>query len=473
MLLALLSNKQLSRPFHKAKARRIVKAIRKKASLEQILLVPHTELAKQFEGWIARLRIPPSPEDAELSDGALDVKPQLAHQEPAYGSMATAKPPLATFPALRHTQILHRQSSKPIDIATRFLITTPRYLIDLLDSVSTEHLHTIALDEADEMLKLPNRFHTHKDEAKWLRHPPLLLAIMDKLLSLQTQDIRQNDTSPEKRIVAVSASANSVFRDYIVRRSGWLKAPSAEKEETVDGHRRFDWYDFSSTPVGTSEHTDDEQLSNLQKVGRSLMPQARINHYLVRVDAQGEFANENTPRLPTSSDRTTPSADANRYLVATATLFALKQVERGLLLIPSSQSLKATLEFLHSVAVPAVGISEAFDSSKHATDTVLYVASVDSVRGLDIPQLEWIFLTPEIKAQRDTKDYMHVSGRVGRLLDSQGTRGSGNVVSLVDFGNPYQEVKLRNVWQLLGIEGKAMSPEELALPDVLVETEET
>jgi hypothetical protein len=476
LLLALLSDKHLSRPFHKAKARRVVKATRKKASIEQILLVPHTELAKQFEGWLDRLRTPVVLEDADSSSETMDASPDLPIDDLATSaeqsrSLGSYKPAFKPYKALQHTQVLHRQSTRAIDISTRFLITTPSYLIDILDSISTAELHTIALDEADEMLKLPNRFHTYKDEVKWQRHPPLLLAIMDEILSPAQKERKHSSAIPEKRIVAVSASANSVFRDYMVRRSGWLKAPSSSVDELREGDRQFDWYDFSSEPLAATTSGDEEtqDISELQRVGRALMPQAQINHYIAKIDGQGQIVDEDpTPTEEFDNAANTP-ADADRFLVATATLFALNQVDRGLLLIPSTQSLKATLEFLQSVAVPAIGISQAFDTSKESMDPILYVASVDSVRGLDIPRLEWIFLTPQTKAHEDAKDYMHIAGRVGRLLDSQGTRGSGNVVSLIDNDNHRQLGKLQNVWQLLGIEGQAMQAEELAFDEQRVE----
>lgn len=446
----------------------MVKATRKKASVEQILLVPHTELAKQFEGWLDRLRTPVLLEDAPSSSETLGASTHLQidnAKAPAEQNSRSVvvKPTSKPYSALQHTQVLHRQSTRPIDISTRFLITTPSYLIDILDSISTEELRTIALDEADEMLKLPNRFHTHKDEAKWHRHPPLLLAIMDEILSPATKEGKCANAVPEKRIVAVSASANSVFRDYMVRRSGWLKGPLSSTDEVREGDRQFDWYDFSSEPLTTttSEGEETQEISELQRVGRALMPQAQINHYVAKIDGQGEIVDESTTLTEESEDAASPPTDADRFFVATATLFALKQVERGLLLIPSSQSLKATLEFLQSVAVPAVGISEAFDTSRKSLDPVLYVASVDSVRGLDIPRLEWIFLTPQTKAHEDAKDYMHIAGRVGRLLDSQGARGSGNVVSIIDSDNHRQHGKLQNVWQLLGIEGQRMQAEEV------------
>lgn len=463
LLLAMLSNKDLSRPFHKAKARRAVKATRKKASIEQILLVPHTELARQFEGWLDRLRVAPLEEASVQSDHANAGAGGKILDEDAQSSIEVKapalNPPFTPFPALRHTQVLYRGTRNQLDISTRFLITTPKYLVEILDSIATDDLHTIGLDEADEMLKLPNRFHTHKDEVKWLRHPPLLLTIMDELLAPPTSHSGNSPNRRSKRIVAVSASANSVFRDYLVRRSGWLKGESTDRvpvEGTED--RRFDWYDYSSEPLTADGTQNSSALSELQRVGRTLMPRAEVKHVLAKVDRLGDIVDGDAA----SPEETLETAmDPNRFLVATATLFALKQVERGLLLIPSTQSLQGTLEFLQSLAVPAAPLSEAFSTSNSSDEPILYVASVDSIRGVDIPRLEWIFITPETKAQSDSKDYMHIAGRVGRLLDSEGSRGSGHIVNFIDANDERQYRKLTNVWQLLGIEGEALQPEEV------------
>lgn len=367
-----------------------------------------------------------------------------------------ASSPFTPFPALRHTQVLYRGSKNQLDISTRFLITTPRYLVEILDSIATDRLHTIALDEADEMLKLPNRFHTHKDEQKWLRHPPLLLTIMDELLSSSS-----SEASRDKRIIAVSASANSVFRDYLVRRSGWLKGESTDKASGNDREdRQFDWYDFSSDPISSTETRESPELTELQRVGRTLMPKAGIKHFVARVDNHGDVVDQATPLASEPEPSTSTPLDPNRFLVATAAVFALRQVERGLLLIPSTQSLQATLQFLEDLAVPAAPLADAFEASIKDDDPVLYVASVDAVRGVDIPKLEWVFITPDTKAQSDTKDYMHIAGRVGRLLDSTGTRGSGQIVNFVDASDERQYRKLAYVWQLLGIEGEALPFDE-------------
>jgi hypothetical protein len=475
LLLSLLSNPELARPFHKKKARRVVKETRKVAAVEQVLLVPHTELAKQFEGWLESLKAPPANidepviveggdqntlavESGELGSKA-DLSDALGHRTPLY------KP----FAALEHTQVVHRQSTTPISINTRFLITTPRCLVDMLDKLAIDTLHTIALDEADEMLNLPNRFHTHKDETKWMRHPPLLLSIMDDLLSPNSQaptPVRGSKSQlKEKRIVAVSASANSVFRDYLVRRSGWLKPTAEVAENGKDQGRQFDWYDFSSDPL-PSEEAAESDISELQRVGRRLMPQANIEHFVARLNGQGDVIGDSISNSVEVDAPADPVKDSNRFLVGTATLFALKEVESGLLLISSGQSLQKTIDFLKELAVPAIPVSEAFELARRSSpsdEPVLYVASVDSIRGLDIPGLEWIFMTPDTKAYHDAKDYMHISGRVGRLLNSQGGRGTGKVVTLLDQDDESQNRKLANVWQLLGIEGEKLEVPDLAL----------
>lgn len=476
LLLALLSNKDLSRPFSKAKTRKLVKATRKKAFIEQILLVPHTELARQFEGWIDRLRsTPSSKEEAGAIIFGKDAKQassedsisDSSEEAPLVKSNSLTNP----YQALKHTQVLYRGCENTIDISTRFLITTPTYLAEIIDSLSIENLHTIALDEADEMLKLPNRFHTRKDEIKWQRHPPLLLGLMDELLersfpnsSTKTGDLPKR--SGLKRIIAVSASANSVFRDYVVRRSGWLKTiqgstPTSTQKGEEDG--QFDWYDFSSKPISQTssptpsaiDNSQDSTSSDMARVGRTLMPSNSIEHYAVKIDKQGEIFDPTFKTLDQVEQGSSVLLDPNRFLVATATFFALEEVERGLLLIPSSQSLEKTLKFLQDLAVPAIPMSQAFNTAhQDNSEPSLYVASVDSIKGIDLPGLEYVFIIPGTRAHEDSKDYMHIAGRVGRLVDSQGGRATGKVINLLDVDDGRQAAKLNNMWRMLGIEGK-------------------
>ena len=390
-----------------------------------------------------------------------------AAEEPSEGTVQGSLSPLD----VSHT-VYKGQETLTVPPETDFLIATPSAFIDVVPKVDLSKLDTIALDEADAMLYLPNtRFGNRKEAAKWERHPPPLVNIMQELLSVDeshNQSHRTKDKakisadatgSQSKRIVAVSATANSVLRDWIVRRSGWIGSQGVLRE------RQLDWYDFSSPQQQQQQFSglDSAQEGTIQSVSRSLLPSADIEHVFYRIDEEGMIASEagQEPPLasldPAAQDSSSISSrkgssvvDLDPFFTAVSTLFALNRIISGLVIIPSSQSLSKTLDSFHSLEVPATTIEDARDLP--SDEPRLYVVSTSSVRGLDIPALEQVYILPG--TVEDAQSYLHVAGRVGRMGAGQ-KRPKGMVVSLVRDGQDREEGRVKRFWELLGIQGKA------------------
>lgn len=430
--------------------------------LLHLLLVPHTELARQYEYWLSELqdgmamhrsalhssgklteRSPDGPEGqeiAQMDNGAADTLPTPVWQVLYRGAEETAISPM-----------------------TRMLVATPNALLDALTDHPFEQfadIHTIALDEADDMMSLPSRFAARSELHKWERHPPLLISLMKELLTQdgkhsqpesaktlprrgRSQMSRQTKQAETKRLIAVSATANSVFRDWLVRRSGWIGS------EGILGKKQIDWYDFS----GQSQIDSSANATEYERIGQSLLPSSELQHILYRFDADGELvapsSSQGDLRSRTQTVSGTTSA-SDRLSMAVATLVAYHEISNGLLLIPSGMSATTLIEQLRALDVPATTVSEGLIQRLEHDEARLYVQSVNAVRGLDIPGLNHIIVGPGLV--KDSQDYLHISGRVGRMTPS-GERRRGQVLCLAKAESGRDIKSIQRAWDLLGISG--------------------
>ena len=415
-------------------------------SIEQVLLVPHTELARQFEYWLELLQA-----TDERTSASQDVLPDAVQFSSSSDTDTTGKmTDIRPSHRLPSAQVAYRSKMKiEIHPTTELLISTPNAFLDILPTLDLSRLHTVALDEADSMLSLPNRFAPLQEVVKWQRHPPLIISLMEEILtpiSIPTTspakatkgEKPQRQIFTDKRLVAVSATANSVFRDWLVRRSGWIGSKGILKGKQID------WYDFSGGEAETSADRLPGE-TEYQRIGKGMLPQDSIQHGLYTVDKMGGLVEANAT-LGNSGDSTLE--DPERLSTAVATIFALEEIVSGLVLIPSGQSLKTTLATFRSLGVPATTLHESQDLAHD--EPRLYVISIDAVKGLDIPNLSHVFVLPGLV--NDSNLYLHVAGRVGRLSIG-GKRKSGKVVCLVSHESDEERKRVERNWELLGITG--------------------
>lgn len=402
-------------------------------------------MARQYEYWLELLQ----------PRSSVEAKPDSQDQLLAVPT---------SFEPSFHAHVIYKGlESTSIPLETDFLIATPSAFLDAVPQLNLATLHTIGLDEADSMLYLPNtRFGNQKDAIKWQRHPPPLVGIMQELLGIPasgksamsrrggTSLNMEHDHGKDKRLIVVSATANSVLRDWIVRRSGWIGSRG------ILGEKQLDWYDFAGSEQAVArsdaQHIEKDE-SPFQTIGRALLPNADVQHVYYLVDEKGMLMGAEAASSESLSRNSAPTKQGARSLeplfTAAATLFALKRLTSALLVIPSTQSLTKTLDFLRALGVPATTVQEARDLP--TDEPRLYVVSSSSVRGLDLPALEEIFILPG--TVEDAQAYLHVAGRVGRMTAGQ-RRLKGRVCTLARNGEAREEGRVKRFWELLGIDGK-------------------
>jgi len=208
----------------------------------------------------------------------------------------------------------------------------------------------------------------------------------------------------------------------------------------------MDWYDFERD-ANSDEAAQDAGIeqSVYHVEGKKRMPQAEMQHYIVKV---GQDSTESSAN-PASNTSPGVGGAQDSFIETAAAIFATEEVVSGLLIIGSGHSLTKTLDALRDLEVPATTVSEGKDLPPD--EPRLYVHSVDAVRGLDIPNLSHVFLLPGLA--EDATPYLHVAGRVGRLT-SGGKRRKGSVYCMVRSDNKHEELRVNRCWELLGIDGQ-------------------
>lgn len=312
----------------------------------------------------------------------------------------------------------------------------------------------------------------------------------------RSKDNLQNGEWP-LQIVACSASANAVLRSFLGAKTGWLRVNARASKGSPQHFASFGrrgatfeerpllatWLDLTGLSGSTAargvpsmEPTALDYLATAQKV----MP-AELKHSCVVLD-EGPPGVMTTPLRNLSTSRVRAASfsgtdqirsdssreiddgveDADmvtkkrRYsgvvptwstgrsevdvpmLEALAYLFATQGVQRGIAFIPPQWSLRSAQTELTACGVPIVSIEDLrhYEVSTEQADPVLSVLQATSARGLDIPQLDYVFLLGT-EAVGDTVRYTHLAGRASRLTllnaDASQTqsRPEGRVVTLV------------------------------------------
>ncbi|CAO1624713.1 unnamed protein product [Parajaminaea phylloscopi] len=250
------------------------------------------------------------------------------------------------------------------------------------------------------------------------------------------------------------------------------------------------WIDLTglsgqSVLAGTSSHASQARADDYEAMAQSVMPK-ELSHACVVLD-EGPPGSMGTPMRSLSSRRLRHAISVSNYesladgdwmtdklvdspspvkkarssdtvvpswslpsneidvpmLEALAYLFATQGVERGIAFIPPQWSLKAVHAELSAYGVPVLSLEEmrsgqsvAASATGGNTTAGICVLQATSARGLDIPQLDHVFLLG-LEAVGDTVRYTHLAGRASRLSlheessAEEQSRAAGRVVTLV------------------------------------------
>jgi hypothetical protein len=418
--------------------------------ITSIVVVPSQELALQYRSWAKQLfpqnmqHTLPSVISVMYRDKKMSIDRHLQH-------LINYPPHILVITATLFNDMLKLQKGPPI--------------------LGISTLRTLVLDESDALLDLPGRFPSQKVVWNFLKHPPDALQAVNTILkdrstfsggeplpsagietatSGVTADMRRrlhqgNDIlhqrSPSDKnnkfvvnvskgvvrgekplqLIAVSATANSVLRNFLGAKTGWIRTGLRDDLKREMGK----WLDLTGLSKGVNKGIEVAGLEELSKSGWALQLPKELKHSCVVVDEptgdgdavnwrplnptlarrgregmDGEEVEADKEGIPDQMDpetgrvgplivaptlSSTPTLDEH-LLTCLAFLYASQPVGRSLALIPATWSLMKTRAFLAQLDVPVRLLHETEqEDDKKTDDEALYVIQANSVRGLDFP----------------------------------------------------------------------------------------
>lgn len=432
--------------------------------ITSLLMVPHRDLAYQYLHWAQRIHAHVQPRQDFLSFAQVIVR--------------NAADPIAE----RLKSI--RENPPALLIGTPQALMDA--LEQDEPALMLASLSTVVVDEADYLIEsLPrgkDKYAFLKARRVLKRHPSPTRQLLDKIYLpyrpsfalQQTGDNRdvaprgdRSSGSSRPQLVMASATLRAHFRDFVMREGGWF---STQRGKLI----RVTGPDF-----GVKESMEDKAAHTLG--GTS------ISHHALVVSKEGKVANipgatlesdrfsPPSPDLETRPRSETASASDALYdaqavpvgkmpgeqpsycallvlnkiaapgrpapfriqtLEAVAEAFALHVPRVALLVVQPSSPLVQIVEELRRLGVNADGLDVVHDGTGRAymaherpdgyTETpVLLVATLASMRGLDMPELTHVFMLG-VPQDAPVDSYLHAAGRVGRF------GRSGKVISILE-----------------------------------------
>ncbi|UZJ52653.1 hypothetical protein CBS101457_001973 [Exobasidium rhododendri] len=483
---------------------------RRDKRIASIIVVPSRELALQYEGWAKQL-----------------FPKNMHHTLPS-----------AVAVMYRNRDIsVDEHLNQLVKTQPHVLVITPTLLQDMLSTqkgpfiLGISTLRSLVYDEGDALLELPSRFPSQKLIWNHLQHPADGLQALNTIMKsratfsggvaipsagLETDrravmkesirrkvhqgndllEARRNGGKKQKfvisepkellrnerplQLIIVSATANSVLRNFLGAKTGWLRTGVRDENRVEIGK----WLDLTGLSQGVNKGEEVFGLQEKTQSGWALQLPKELKHSCVVVDEPiGEIGADNwrelipklarqgneerekevkdddnhnveavkkSPQLrwgevkpavrtgplivaPTESSQ--PSMDEH-LLTCLAYLYASQPVLRALALVPATWSIAKAREYLAHLDVPVRYLSEAKagGEEKEEEEEVLYIIQANTVRGIDVPGgLSHVFCLG-VDSVRDATGYTHLAGRAARIghNDEGGhQRPTGHVITLV------------------------------------------
>ncbi|CDO73508.1 hypothetical protein BN946_scf185013.g143 [Trametes cinnabarina] len=419
--------------------------------ITSLVLVPHRDLAYQYLHWIERIHHHMTPQDplpslaqVFLRDSAKSLQDQLD--------------PIQRTPP-------------------HILIGTPQALLDVVEldpqALPFDRLSTIVVDEVDYLIEtvpvLADKYLMAKIERRIHRHPGPTRILLNHIYS--TTSARRKDTwqmyraqnpsgqahrrepnDGKPQLVMMSATLRNHLRRFLLADSGWFTKATSKLVRITgevsphDPKRKQFEEDAADDAVGGTDiqhHvvvvSDNGNITNIEDAlptgssTESEEPKEQESSDVNRPELHPLPASSQTPDVEVDLD--TPSPFNPNALEAVAAGFALDVPSVALLVLPSDAPVQRAVYELRLLGVNAHALDVLKDENGRvhlmrqdldapADNPTLLVATLASVRGLDLPELSHVFVLGVL--DRGAVDsYLHVAGRVGRF------GRSGKVISVV------------------------------------------
>ncbi|KAJ1558166.1 hypothetical protein HK096_003207 [Nowakowskiella sp. JEL0078] len=353
-------------------------------------------------------------------------------------TVLSSEPIRSAFPALDEAELhkfyqIHRnESNKTIErnqlnrldfSIPKIMLVTPKRFYELQSKghINHKNIRTIVLDEADEILTFTSRYANSKKIYYAKIHPTpgdLLIRDIVAYRNLNFTETPINIQIPEKKkklspiqIIIMSATLNSVLRNQIISIRKWVLSPMI-----------FD-------------------------TGSNLIPPG-IDHYCYTVSENTGVYNLLDENLLVNEEILPKDEGHNMKkiwedpVIHEALFDQIKRfkISKGLVLLDHMASAQYVVKRLQDMGLNAEVVSSYLKSLSIPIEPKILVASALLSRGLDIPDLECVFL---VGAAKTENDYLHSAGRTGRMGKP------GKIITLVR--NMGEVQKMKKIFQNLKI----------------------
>ncbi|KAF9270136.1 P-loop containing nucleoside triphosphate hydrolase protein [Marasmius fiardii PR-910] len=427
-------------------------------SITTIFLVPHRDLALQIRHWIQK-----------ITESSSDTPPPLSQ---------------VVQVLLRDGQ-MHLQSGMEQLSKTppHVLIATPTSFLEVLqkhdDIIDFSRVSAVVVDEVDDLIETIPDTKTSlvgKIRKRIARHPGPTRQILDIIYNRRKRFTAKNreefvdEPYQTPQLILSSATIRRHLKEYFFGESGIIKGNVVKVRGTILPLHVKEMLATSALHTDISHHVlvvSDNNIENLpgavevsdEEEESTLTPRLSAGEEPVTAPVKTEV--ELVRELGFSM---TPSPFNQNSLEAVAAAFALYVPSIALLVIPGDSSIYRAVYDLRALGVNAHNVDMLAEhkgrlhllsgnsASFKATPTLL-VASVAAMRGLDLPELQHVFILGTLGLEgtdvtsRTLDTYIHTAGRVGRF----GKKGM--VVSVIDGEQDDQrEVKrMDKILKRLGI----------------------
>lgn len=296
------------------------KSSNKSKRITSIIVVPSSELAIQYEGWVKQL-----------------FPKELHHTIPSVVAVKYRDPGMNVKERKDRNVLAKENLDELIKNPPHLLVVTAAHLDDMLTQpqgpsiLGISTLRTLVLDEVDSLFGLPGRFPSKKVTWKFEHHPPPGLRVVNLIMKDRsthsggvllpsaglevrndgiTPDMRRrihqgNDMARRKRessskgrfqlnmakeeryrgekplqLIAVSATANATLRHFLGAKTGWMRTGLRSGGNGESGK----WLDLTGLSPGVNKGIEVAGLTEKSQSGWALQVPKELKHSCIVID---------------------------------------------------------------------------------------------------------------------------------------------------------------------------------------------
>ncbi|CAG8592334.1 13120_t:CDS:2 [Funneliformis caledonium] len=384
-----------------SKTRTLPKTLSSRSSVSSmttsLFVVPSRELAFQIESWIHLL----------LRDTKLPMK-------------SIIQVAVRTFPEIEAEQLKNIRETPP-----NILVGTATRLLDLVEAhgLKFRGLNTLALDEADHLIKLPGKHAIMKKIINREIHPKptelLARHIMSELNDVDSRDIRRPEKVHYKKkpqLIVSSATLNRALRYYF------------KDNQLAPDPILVDMSKGTYSPPTISHHCLTVTSNNIRNLATSIS--------VVGEDERIQEFEDDDDRMV---DSIVGAIELEQHTIQTGIIFVNHKINVPKLVnkfreygVPAKELSSSYIPTnneqgysYNSLSTIEADLNDFTAKPTFSPKTTIYVAQEYTSRGIDIPNISHVFI---LGVPSSSVEYLHMSGRTGRM------GRDGKVISFIKDG---------------------------------------